>query len=216
MKNTNKCVRCGHEWTPRNEVIRICPACKSAWWDVEKDKRLGQTGFKNKKLQEMRYAKNVTLEGLAESIGCDTSSVSLWENGERRPSPNYLRKISQFFKVPVSTFFFLCLLIGLAVPAHADQWLITYYSNDIISCGKTDGITASGKLARPNHTAACNWLPFGTKINVGGKEYVVEDHGARSKFGSKKNHIKHVDIFCTSRTEALKLGKKKLTVKIER
>lgn len=29
-----KCLRCGHTWTPRNdEKPRLCPKCKSAYWD---------------------------------------------------------------------------------------------------------------------------------------------------------------------------------------
>ena len=31
-----KCKRCGHEWWPRKSEVRICPKCKSAYWDREK------------------------------------------------------------------------------------------------------------------------------------------------------------------------------------
>jgi len=44
--NAFKCLRCGHEWIPRVELSqlegelkqkpRICPNCKSAYWDLEK------------------------------------------------------------------------------------------------------------------------------------------------------------------------------------
>ena len=27
------CLRCGHGWTPTQEEIRICPKCKSPYWD---------------------------------------------------------------------------------------------------------------------------------------------------------------------------------------
>ena len=107
------------------------------------------------------------------------------------------------------------LMVCCASLAHASEiWKVTYYSNDLISCGKTDGVTASGRIARPKHTAAVNWLPFGTRIKVGGRVYVVEDHGARSLFGSKRHHIRHVDIFCKTRNEALKNGIKWLPVEI--
>lgn len=34
-----KCLRCGHEWIPRSdERPRICPKCKSAYWDKPKRK----------------------------------------------------------------------------------------------------------------------------------------------------------------------------------
>jgi len=32
-----ECKRCGHKWIPRAEDVRICPKCKSAWWDKEKE-----------------------------------------------------------------------------------------------------------------------------------------------------------------------------------
>jgi len=30
------CKRCKHEWTPRKEEVRICPKCKSPYWDRER------------------------------------------------------------------------------------------------------------------------------------------------------------------------------------
>jgi len=30
------CKRCGHKWLPRQKEIRICPKCKSPYWDKEK------------------------------------------------------------------------------------------------------------------------------------------------------------------------------------
>ena len=32
-----KCLRCNHEWIPKKRS-RICPKCKSAYFDVEKGK----------------------------------------------------------------------------------------------------------------------------------------------------------------------------------
>jgi predicted nucleic acid-binding Zn-ribbon protein len=32
-----RCTRCGHEWVPRkSEVPRVCPKCKSPFWDRER------------------------------------------------------------------------------------------------------------------------------------------------------------------------------------
>jgi len=31
-----RCKRCGWEWTPRQQEIRICPKCKSPYWDKER------------------------------------------------------------------------------------------------------------------------------------------------------------------------------------
>jgi hypothetical protein len=33
------CERCGHEWAPRQTEIRICPKCKSPYWDKPKRKK---------------------------------------------------------------------------------------------------------------------------------------------------------------------------------
>jgi predicted nucleotidyltransferase len=30
------CYRCGNTWTPRGRVVRICPRCKSRYWDEPK------------------------------------------------------------------------------------------------------------------------------------------------------------------------------------
>lgn len=30
------CQRCGHTWIPKKEEIRICPKCKSPYWDRAK------------------------------------------------------------------------------------------------------------------------------------------------------------------------------------
>jgi Zn finger protein HypA/HybF involved in hydrogenase expression len=27
------CRKCCHEWSPRGEEVRICPKCRSAYWD---------------------------------------------------------------------------------------------------------------------------------------------------------------------------------------
>ena len=34
-----KCLRCGHQWVPRKkDYPRICPKCKTPYWDKEKRK----------------------------------------------------------------------------------------------------------------------------------------------------------------------------------
>ena len=36
----NKCYRCGHEWLPydKNSQPRVCPKCKSPYWDRLKER----------------------------------------------------------------------------------------------------------------------------------------------------------------------------------
>lgn len=97
----------------------------------------------------------------------------------------------------------------------SDNWLITAYCSCSKCCGKSDGITASGHhLKKGDKVVACNWLKFGTKVNVGGVVYSVEDRGAKSLFGSKTNHIKHLDIWMSSHKEALRYGKQYKQVEV--
>jgi Zn finger protein HypA/HybF involved in hydrogenase expression len=34
-----KCERCNYIWTPRKEEVRICPHCKSPYWDVPRKEK---------------------------------------------------------------------------------------------------------------------------------------------------------------------------------
>ena len=52
--NAFKCLRCEHEWIPRVELSqlagelkdkpRICPHCKSAYWDLERKNGVKKNG----------------------------------------------------------------------------------------------------------------------------------------------------------------------------
>jgi 3D (Asp-Asp-Asp) domain-containing protein len=99
-----------------------------------------------------------------------------------------------------------------------EKWLLTAYCACEKCCGKKPnnpayGLMASGKKVYDG-AVACNWLPFKTKLLIGGKIYTVEDRGAKSLFGDKNNHIKHIDIYMPSHNEALKWGKKYMSVTI--
>ena len=96
----------------------------------------------------------------------------------------------------------------------SDSWKITAYCACKKCCGKTDAITASGKKAQYGFVA-CNWLPFGTKVYINGLGYfTVQDRGAKSLFGSKNNHIKHLDVYLVTHKEALNFGVKHLEVTV--
>lgn len=42
-----KCKRCGHQWIPRRpEVPRICPTCKTAYWNVARRQKKWQDSQK--------------------------------------------------------------------------------------------------------------------------------------------------------------------------
>lgn len=109
----------------------------------------------------------------------------------------------------------ITLLFGAIVCYAEDLWKITAYCACSKCCGKTDGIMASGKKVYPG-AIACNWLPFGTKVKIEGIGiFTVEDRGAKSLFGTKTNHIKHIDIYMPTHREALKFGVRWLKVEVK-
>jgi 3D (Asp-Asp-Asp) domain-containing protein len=107
------------------------------------------------------------------------------------------------------------ILIASNVHAETDLWKVTSYCSCKQCCGpNAKGITASGKKVKQG-MIACNWLPFGTKVSIEGLgTFTVEDRGAKSLFGSKKKHIKHIDVYLASHRDARKFGVKWLEVKI--
>ena len=95
-----------------------------------------------------------------------------------------------------------CLILLGAV----EVWKITAYCACKKCCGKSDGITASGKNAVYGYVA-CNWLPFGTTVAIDGiGEFTVQDRGAKSQFGDDKNHIKHLDVYMPTHEQARQFG----------
>ena len=85
---------------------------------------------------------------------------------------------------------------------------ITAYCPCAKCCGKTNGMTASGTKATAGRTvAASSKFAFGTKLNIGGHIYTVEDRGGAIK-GNK------IDIFVNTHSEALQWGVRYLTVSV--
>ena len=109
----------------------------------------------------------------------------------------------------LNVIFWMAIALVSPVMAQAEMELfkITAYCSCKKCCGKSDGITASGKQAK-NGYVACNWMQFGTKLTIDGKPYIVMDRGAKSQFGDNEHHIKHIDIWMPSHKEALNHGVK--------
>ena len=85
---------------------------------------------------------------------------------------------------------------------------VTAYCPCSKCCGKSTGRTASGTKARPGRTvAASSKFAFGTKLNIGGHVYTVEDRGGAVN-GNK------IDIFVGSHSEALAWGVRYLPVSV--
>jgi 3D (Asp-Asp-Asp) domain-containing protein len=76
-------------------------------------------------------------------------------------------------------------------------------------CGKSDGITASGKLVKENHTIACPpQYKLGTKIEIEGRGvYTCEDRG-----GAIKGN--HIDIYVKTKAQAFSFGRRNLTARV--
>ena len=90
----------------------------------------------------------------------------------------------------------------------ATTYKITAYCPCSKCCGKSTGRTASGTKATPGRTvAASSKFAFGTKLNIGGHVYTVEDRGGAVN-GNK------IDIFVSSHSEALAWGVRYLPVSV--
>jgi 3D (Asp-Asp-Asp) domain-containing protein len=72
-------------------------------------------------------------------------------------------------------------------------------------CGKSDGITASGKKVKEDHTLACpREFAFGTHVHIEGMGvYTCEDRGGAIK-GNK------FDIYMETKQEAFSFGRQNL------
>ena len=53
------------------------------------------------KLQELRKARSLTQEQLAEALYVSRTAVSKWESGRGYPSIDSLREVSRFFSVTI-------------------------------------------------------------------------------------------------------------------
>ena len=86
---------------------------------------------------------------------------------------------------------------------------LSAYTAAADECGKSDGITASGKKVTPNRTLACpKNYKFGTKVYIEGMgEYTCEDRGGAIK-GNK------FDIYVVTKAEAFSFGRRNMEVTV--
>ena len=96
--------------------------------------------------------------------------------------------------------------IAYSYPKSFGIMRISYYCHCKRCCGKEDGVMASGKRVYRG-AVACNWLPFGTRLEIDGIGWVVvEDRGAKSIFGTKARPKMALDVYLPSHTECLQRG----------
>lgn len=85
--------------------------------------------------------------------------------------------------------------------SYLGTYKLTAYCNCSKCCGKWAGRnTASGTVPTAGRTVACNSLSFGTKININGHIYTVEDTG------NMADNV--IDIYFNSHAAALDFGVK--------
>ena len=81
---------------------------------------------------------------------------------------------------------------------YLGRFKLTGYCSCSICTGQwSGGSTASGTTPTAGRTIAMGGVTFGTKLMINGQVYTVEDRG--TAYG-------HVDIFCSSHSEALSFG----------
>ena len=102
--------------------------------------------------------------------------------------------------------------VSTNVTTASESWVwstVTAYCPCMKCCGKTNGITASGKKATANHTiATSSKYKFGTKIEIEGYGvYTVEDRGGAIQ-GNR------IDIYFDTHEEALKFGRRTLKFRV--
>ena len=91
---------------------------------------------------------------------------------------------------------------------NGEKYKITAYCSCSKCCGKSTGRTASGTKATAGRTvAASSKFAFGTKLNIGGHIYTVEDRGGAIN-GNR------IDIYVNSHAQALQWGVKYLPVSV--
>ena len=81
---------------------------------------------------------------------------------------------------------------------YLGRFKLTAYCSCPICCGKwSKGPTASGRMPVQGRTVAVGGIGFGTKLNIGGQVFTVEDRG--TPYG-------HIDIYMNSHEEAKQFG----------
>ena len=98
--------------------------------------------------------------------------------------------------------------VATTATAGTQVYKITAYCSCAKCCGKTNGITAMGTRAAAGRTVAASAkFAFGTKLNINGHIYTVEDRGGAIN-GNK------IDIYVNSHAEALAWGVRYLPVSV--
>jgi len=98
--------------------------------------------------------------------------------------------------------------VKASTPARGGTWVITAYCSCRKCCGKSNGITASGRKASAGTVSAPRSLPFGTRLRIGNLgTFTVRDRG-----GSIRGH--RIDMWVSSHAAAIRFGRRTLRVEV--
>lgn len=126
-----------------------------------------------------------------------TTEVITTEVSTTEVSTTELTTVEETTDIPLTTVKFE------DIPDYTDlgTFKLTAYCSCTKCCGKSDGITASGKKAQAGRTVAVDrsLIPFGTELLINGETYVAEDTG-----GAVKGNV--IDIYFDSHSEAMNFG----------
>lgn len=99
----------------------------------------------------------------------------------------------------------------IVIPEYIEQeMIVTAYCPCVKCCNKTDGITATGTLAKQGRTIAVDprYIPYGTEVIIDGVTYIAEDCGGAIK-GDR------IDVFFSNHQDALNFGVQNKMVKVK-
>jgi len=92
-------------------------------------------------------------------------------------------------------------------PKHIIMAEVTAYTASVQECGKDDGITASGVPAAEGQVAMDESIPFGTRVLIEKRRYVVTDRGGDI-------HGNRIDVYMDDENNAWEYGRKFIEVEI--
>ena len=108
--------------------------------------------------------------------------------------------------IRIILFVILLMLIAVVTEATTEDWMITFYCECKVCCGKEPthpqyGVMASNRQVYVG-AVACNILPLGCDLAIDDAVYTVEDRGCHELFDNKK----HIDVYIPDHETARQLG----------
>lgn len=116
-----------------------------------------------------------------------------------------------FTLLEIGTYFTSYTFLHYEAEAQVEAFFaeVTAYSSTVDQTDNDPFITASGERVRKGGIACPNWLEFGDRVEIEGKEYECND-----VMNKRYRDGKYFDIWFESRQQALNFGRQRLAVVI--